>query len=257
MKKNILVAAVGVLMAFFYQTAQAGAAGPVLKEARANVTAVFSRIDSALTKAVGEVSADPAKTLGGLCSSLPAASCSFVDDKGKITATFPEEYKNIVGSDVSKQAHVAKILKTHKPVMGEVFASLQGFDAVAIYRPVFSGKKFTGAVGILVKPDAMLSGALASLEGKDGFHFWVMDKAGLQLYDPDKTQVGKNLLTHEMFTGHETVQALIKRVAAHSTGEGEYKYYKLGTKDMATKLTRWDTVGLYGTQWRLAVVELK
>ncbi len=237
------------------QAARSGARGTVLKEARADVAEVFVRIDSALAQAAREVPADAAKTLGGLCSSLPAASCAVVDDKGKITAIFPDEYKNLVGSDVSKQDHVAKILKTHKPVMGKVFTSLQGFAGVGIYQPVFSkDKKFSGAVGILVKPEVLLSGVLAALEGKDGFNFWVMDKAGRILYDPDKTQIGKMLFSDEIYSQYKHLRTLGKKIAARGNGEGEYEFYKTGTRDTVIKLAKWDSVGLYGAQWRLVAV---
>ena len=234
------------------------AAAVVLKAAKADATAVFAKIDSSLADAAREVPRDAAKTLEGLCSSLPAASCAFVDDKGRIIGIFPEEYKNLVGSDVSKQDHVAKLLKTHKPVMGEVFTSLQGFSAVGIYRPVFSkAGKFSGAVGILVKPEVVLSDVFSASEGKDGFNFWVMDKTGRILYDPDKTQIGKILSTDEVYIRYEKLQALAKKIAVSGRGEGEYEYYKTGSREVVAKLASWDTIGLYGTQWRLVAVTRK
>ena len=268
MKKLVYAAVAGLFIVWVTRAESTGpgataAARPaagvlVLKKAKADTTAVFARIDSGLAKAAREVSLDAAKTLAGLCSSLPAASCALVDDKGKIIAIFPEEYKNLVGADVSKQGHMAKLLKTHKPVMGEVFTSLQGFAAVGIYQPVFSkAGKFFGAVGILVKPEVLLSGVLSSSEGKDGFNFWVMDKTGRLLYDPDKTQIGRVLSTDEIYIQYEKLQALVKRIAVSGKGEGEYEYYKLGSSDVVAKQARWDTIGLYGAPWRLVAITQK
>ncbi len=265
MKKSVYAAVAGLFIMCFSRAESAGtgaiavarpAAGAVvLKKAKADAMAVFARIDSGLAKAAREVFPDAAKTLAELCSSLPAAGCSFVDDKGKITGIFPEEYKNLVGSDVSKQDHMAKLLKTHKPVMGGVFTSLQGFAAVGIYQPVFSKtKKFSGAVGVLVKPEVLLSGVLSSSEGKGGFNFWVMDKTGRLLYDPDKTQIGRVLSTDEIYIRYEKLQALVKKIAVSGKGEGEYEYYKFGSRDMVAKQARWDTIGLYGAQWRLVAI---
>ena len=267
MKKLIYAAAALVIVyssqAHSAATGATAAARPaagvlVLKKAKADATAVFARIDSGLAKAARGGSQDADKTLAGLCSSLPAASCSLVDDKGKIIAIFPAEYKNLVGSDISKQDHMAKLLKTHKPVMGEVFTSLQGFAAVGIYHPVFSkAKKFSGGVGILVKPEVLLSGVLSSSEGKGGFNFWVMDRTGRLLYDPDVTQIGRVLSTDPIYIQYEKLQALVKKIAVSGKGEGEYEYFRLGSSDVVSKQASWDTIGLYGAQWRLVAITPK
>lgn len=242
---------------------QAKAARPasnaaILREARKDVAAALARIDTALSQAVPKVSSDPAGTLEGLCTSLSAASCAVIDKDAKITAVYPKPDARLVGSDVSKQNHVAKLLKSHKPVMGDIFTALQGFSGAAIYHPLFSDKKkFIGGVGALIKPEDLLAGVLTPLEGKDGLHFWVMDTYGRILYDPDKSQVGKILFSDPLYSPYKELLALGKRIAAHGKGKGEYKFFRTGGKELVTKSALWDTVGLHGARWRLVLVQPK
>ncbi len=230
----------------------------ILQEARKDVAAAFARIDSALSQAVPKVSSDPAGTLEGLCTSLSAASCAVIDREGKITATYPKQDARLVGADVSKQDHAAKLLKSHKPVMGDIFTALQGFSGAAIYHPLFSDQgEFIGGVGALVKPEDLLTGVLTPLGGKDGRYFWVMDTYGRILYDPDKSQVGKMLFSDPLYSPYKELLALGRRIAAHGKGKGEYKFFRTGGKELVTKSALWDTVGLHGARWRMVLVQPK
>ncbi|MCX5795759.1 MAG: hypothetical protein NTY77_09720 [Elusimicrobia bacterium] len=265
--KNFICASVALLLQV--PASAAGAAGSakaarpasdaaILQEARKNVVAAFARIDSALSQAVPKVSSDPAGTLEGLCKTLSVASCAVIDKQGKITAMAPKENERFVGMDISKQDHAAKLLKHHQPVMGDVFTALEGYSGVGIYHPLFSDKgQFSGGVGVLVKPEELLAGALTPLEGKDGPQFSVIDTYGRLLYDSDKSQVGKMLFSDPLYSPHEDLLALGRRIVARTKGKGEYKFFRNGSKELVTKSALWDTAGLHGARWRLVLVQPK
>jgi len=264
MKSFICAAAVLLLQAPFAQAAGPGRAkakhptanAAVLREAHLAVTAALTRIESALAQAAPKTAADPSGTVESLCATLPAASCAVLDARGRITAIAPKENAGLVGADVSQQDHAAKLLKKRKPVMGDVFVALQGYPSVGIYRPLFSDQKeFAGGVGVLVKPEVLLKGALAPWEGRDGRHFWVMDTYGRVLYDSDETQVGKMLFSDPLYSPHKKLLALSRRIAAQAKGKGEYRFLRAGGTEVVAKSALWDTVGLHGARWRLVLVQ--
>ncbi|MDD5629397.1 MAG: cache domain-containing protein [Elusimicrobia bacterium] len=260
MRNIVCAAAFLLLQAPFAQAAESAPStdAAALKEARQAVTAVLSRIDSALAQAAPKTAADPAGTLEGLRQGLPVATCAVMDRQGKLTAVAPKENERFVGTDISKQDHAVKLLKSHKPVMGEVFTAVEGFVGVGIYRPLFSGKKeFAGGVGVLVKPEDLLAAALDPLQGKDGRYFWVMDTSGRVLYDADKPEIGKMIFSDPLYSPYPELLALGKRIAARAQGRGEYKFSQTGGKEVVAKSALWDTVGLHGARWRLVLARPK
>ncbi len=57
-----------------------------------------------------------------------------VDAGGRILHTYPFNPK-FIGMDISSQDHVREIMKTHKPVVSDVFEALQGFRSIAFHVP--------------------------------------------------------------------------------------------------------------------------
>ena len=65
-----------------------------------------------------------------------------VDEKGVIRDDFPDS--NAVGLDISHQNHVVTLMREHKPVISEVFRTIEGVDAIALHVPVFRGLNLKG-----------------------------------------------------------------------------------------------------------------
>ncbi|MGP8096082.1 MAG: hypothetical protein ACLPUH_02010 [Steroidobacteraceae bacterium] len=56
---------------------------------------------------------------------------SRVDEKGVIRDDFPDI--NAVGLDISHQKHVVALMRDHKPVISEVFRTIEGVDSIALH----------------------------------------------------------------------------------------------------------------------------
>jgi transcriptional regulator with PAS, ATPase and Fis domain len=68
-----------------------------------------------------------------------------VNNSGRIVYTTPY-YPNSIGADISKQKHVAAILKDHKPIISDVFNAVQGYQAIVIHYPVYKNGLFDGTI---------------------------------------------------------------------------------------------------------------
>ncbi|MBI4838321.1 MAG: cache domain-containing protein [Nitrospirae bacterium] len=80
-------------------------------------------------------------------------SITRMDEGGTIIYTVP--FSRVIGSNISEQKHVQEILKKHKPVISDVFKTVQGFDAVALHVPVFKGAVFKGTIAIVINFESL------------------------------------------------------------------------------------------------------
>ena len=66
-----------------------------------------------------------------------------VDSTGILKFTYPLN-DSVIGMDISKQSHIKTIIETHKPIVSDVFTSVQGFRTIAYHVPVIINNKYQG-----------------------------------------------------------------------------------------------------------------
>ncbi len=104
-----------------------------------------------------------------------------IDRQGRIVYTVPVDPKAI-GADVSRQPHNAFIMRTHQPVLSDIFTAVQGYRAVAYAIPVFQGHDYRGCLTILISFDYLAASYLERLHlGNQGFS-WVLSQNGKVIY---------------------------------------------------------------------------
>jgi hypothetical protein len=86
-----------------------------------------------------------------------------------------------------------------------------------------------------------------------------MQTDGLILYDQDPDQINKNIFTDPMFEPFSDLISFSRTVAYNPSGAGSYDFYKKGYQDkvVVKKDAVWDTVKLYGNEWRIVVMEIE
>jgi len=188
MIKRIFVLVIGVL---FLSAAGALCMNMVdmasaLSKVKKGVTKVFSSIDKELSETAGELS-------GVNCEGVKARKilnelskrrdyiidCAFVDTAGRMAVVEPKEYKKYEGTDIGKQSQIRAVRQYKKPVLSNVFRSVEGIQAIDFEYPVFSGKNtFAGAVSMLVRQDALFGDSAAPFLWDKSCKLWVMQKDG-------------------------------------------------------------------------------
>jgi len=235
---------------------------PVVKDVKKAIDSTLSEIDKDLKTAAKELAGtdlkgDAArKILNDLRKYRPyVIDCSIIDANGIKITIEPAEYKQFEGEDRSGLPSVMALLKTKKPVMSDVYNSAEGIHAVSIGYPIFSDKgEFLGAVRMLIRHEIFLKPLAENRPCK----VWVMQKNGLIVYDVDPEEIGKNIFFDSMFKPFEDLISFSKTVSLSKKGAGSYSFYANGIKDktLVEKIAAWDTAGLYGTEWRVVVMEI-
>jgi hypothetical protein len=179
--------------------------------------------------------------LRGLCERNSfAVDCAFVDRAGRMKMVEPQAYGKFEGADISGQEQVKRLHHSGKPVMSDVFLSLEGFEAVDLEHPVFSPQNMlVGSVSVLMKPEDLMSGILSEDAGKESpLEIWVMQVDGRVLYRGKKLKSGLDFLSSV---------PLMECITREKEGHG---FSGLSGKGSG-KDVFWTTVSLHGTEWRI------
>lgn len=115
-----------------------------------------------------------------------------VDGRGRIIYTAPFTPKAI-GQDISGQRHIQEAMRTHKPVVSDVFKSVQGFDMVALHVPVLKNGIYQGTIGIGINFQNLAKRYLEGIRiGKTGYA-WMISRDGKELYCPVPGHTGNSV----------------------------------------------------------------
>ena len=137
-----------------------------------------------------------------------------VDAQGRIIYTSPYDPKAI-GRDISSQKHIREIMETRRPVISDVFFTVQGYSAVALHVPVFKDGNYQGTIAAVVNFQSLAKRYLEVIKvGKTGYA-WVISRDGIELFCPIPGHVGHSVfdncrdfpsilaMAREMVKGHE------------------------------------------------------
>ena len=183
--------------------------------------------------------------------------CSFVNQKGVMKVVEPLKYKKYEGSDISAQEQVARVIRTQKPVLSNVFRSVEGFYSFDFEYPVINKSgTYAGSISFLVKPETFFRPFLDQILNKRPVEIWVMDSNGFVIYDRDKGQIGRNVFKDDMYKPFPELIKACHQISARSDGTTEYEFYSAVTKEKVLKKASWTTVMLYGVEWKIVYAEL-
>lgn len=243
--------------------ASAGDKGAILSGAIKGVNNVFMDYDKVLSSSAGglsEVDYDTQEARDILTDALnktPYAIEYAIVDAGDILVTIePSQYKSSEGANISNQAHVKKLKETGKPIMSGIFTTVEGFDAAAVHYPIYSKDDIlSGELSLLIMPQKVIGETVRPLLEGTKIEVWAMDIDGRVLYDADTSEIGKNLFSDPVYQPYPELRSLSRSIADQKSGTGEYSFLRQGTNEEVKKQAQWDTVGLYGAEWRIIVTK--
>jgi PAS domain S-box-containing protein len=141
--------------------------------------------------------------------------------------TYPEK-KESIGADISRQPHVQRFLESRTTLVSGVFPAVQGFDAIALYVPVFkngpSGKAFAGGVAMLIRTDAFSVRAFRNAAILNPNPMAAINTEGQIIAASDESYIGADgeLYLIDVFGGSlqsDTLVAAIQRATVNQTPE--------------------------------------
>lgn len=178
-------------------------------------------------------------------------SIARVGADGHIVYTYPEE--KAIGRSILDQAHVKVLFDTHRPVVSEVFLSVQGFEAVALHVPVFDGEgRFAGSLAALIAFDAISSRYLEQIRIGDGGHARLLSREGIELYCPLPGHIRKSI--RQNAKDFPELQQVVDRMLSGEHGVGVYRFPdEQGRRELTTRRIYFVPIPLENTFWSVSV----
>lgn len=174
-----------------------------------------------------------------------------VNEHGIITYNYPDSRTQ--GIDISGQSHVRELLRERKPVISDVFRAVEGFDAVAVYAPAFSGEEFKGGVVVLINFESLAHHYVEVIRVGETGYAWMLSRDGTILYTPVPGLSGKSV--SEATRNLPPLKRMVDRMLAGEEGNTTYIYDRIGDQQVAAtrKYATYLPVWIGNTFWSIAV----
>lgn len=178
-------------------------------------------------------------------------SVTRVSEKGVILYTVP--HKSSIGTDISGQKHVREILAGHKPVVSDVFRTVQGKDGVALHVPVFRGAVFKGTIAVVMDFRNLARRYIEVIRVGETGYAWVVSREGTMLYSPVPGFTGRSIF--DVSGEYPSLAALAKDVVRGGQGSATYVFDRIGPRKVAPfrKHGVYLPIRLGNTFWSIAV----
>jgi PAS domain S-box-containing protein len=179
------------------------------------------------------------------------SSITRVDEYGVIIFTVP--YPQSIGSDISRQKHIRDILKNRKPVLSDVFRTVQGFEAVALHVPVFKGNTFKGTIAVVIDFKSLAKQYLEVIRIGETGSAWVISRDGVELYDPVPGYTGKSVF--ESCKRFPSLTPMVQEMLKGRQGVATYTFDRIGEQRVVPVIKHavYMPIHIGNTFWSIAV----
>jgi PAS domain S-box-containing protein len=174
-----------------------------------------------------------------------------VDAHGKIIFTYPDT--NAAGSDISYQKHITQIMKTHKPVVSDVFTAVQGFRTIAVHVPVFNGNTYDGSLAFLLSFDHIAQKYIKNITVRQSGYAWVVSANGIEISSPYPEHIGQNVF--DLYKGFPDIISMLDNMLQQKQGITTYHYNRIrgNSNEIVLKHAVYLPVLLGNTFWSIVV----
>lgn len=254
-----------------YRTGRAAAADkavpPFLQIVNKHIVNYFYRLGVELAHTADHIasqgigSPESRKEILEICKKYPyITNCAIVSPDGKLAVIEPAEFKSSEGMDISGQAHYVKLKETRKPVLSDIFESVQKFKSISLQYPVIGeNSKFIGSVSILIKPELFFHDILSPLISGLPVTVLLVQTDGVLLFSQAKEEISQNIFEKNMFKNIKNFEELTAMIKRDESGSAELIFAdgpgaSTSEAALAGEVKRnvyWLTCGLFDTKWRL------
>lgn len=265
LRRMFLCLAVFCSICFSYAFPQDMRAEDILEFFRSHANSSLQTLDINVQETVniigknGLTSPEAKAALGKLYVSTPfLTDCAILNYKGVMLIVEPPVAKKLEGKDLSQQEQVKELHNNKKPLLSKMFMAVEGTYGIVLQYPIFSSTgQFMGSVSAFFKPQAFFSPLAETILKDSKFEVWVVDDSATIIYDQDKEEIGKNIFTDEIYKSYPDCIKFVKNTIDEDSGKGSYEFLSKGLSQPVKKEGVWKSVGLHGSKWHIAVIEVK
>ncbi len=170
---------------------------------------------------------------------------SRIDTNGYIVASAPD--KKVIGVNVKNQKHNNWALKHRKPLVSDVFKTVQGEYAIAVVFPVFYEKKFQGLISVLVPFDFFARSFLLDLKFGENSKTYLIQKDGTILFSENSDEIGESFFEIPQCLACEPVTDLFSTKGTH------FREFQLADNSDKEAFVYYKTINVPQNEWKLLI----
>ena len=208
-------------------------------KARVDMLTVLAKVQGRVNVELGsldESAAVAAQDLGTVGLSGPAAdeiltavlnnndvvrTAVTINRNGTVMAARPGSSVGLIGVDLSYQPVVAEALATRRTVLTGLVPLDEGGFAALLEYPVFDyNGTMLGIVSLSFQPADLVRPLADEVMKETPYTIMVIQPDGVQLYDPDPEEIGRNTLSDPMYAGFPEIREIAQRAAGNWSGSG-------------------------------------
>jgi hypothetical protein len=178
----------------------------------------------------------------------------------KFIAIEPSKYSDIEGT-VSEFPYNIFTPSTDpiQTVLEGPFTLVEAGYGSCIMAPIFnSNNQMIGSLSLAFDQSALINATATQVCAGTPYVIWASDTDGNMIYEVTASEVGTNLFTDPTISTWTTLQTFSHKMVSETAGYGTYEYFNYeGTDKTVTKQAYWATVGIYDTEWRLIITNVK
>jgi PAS domain S-box-containing protein len=152
-----------------------------------------------------------------------------VDARGKIVFTVPFS-PNAIGQDISGQKHVQEVMRSHKPVVSDVFKAVQGFDMVALHVPVLNNGIYQGTIAIGINFQNLAKRYIEGIRIGNTGYAWMISRDGKELYCPVPGHTGNSV--YENCKKYPEIIAMAEEMVKGKQGVTTYTFDQIRDRNV-------------------------
>lgn len=176
-----------------------------------------------------------------------------VDAHGIILYTYPLT-ESVIGNDISYQKHVSEVIAKQKPVLSDVFMSVQGYPAIALHVPIMDGNVYKGSLAMLIPIDKLGKQNLGKIKIRGTGNVWLLSENGVEIYCPVAGHEGK---LYSDITDHDkSTISILDRIKTQEFGTGNSIHHQEmidGKVKYIMKYVTFYRVSLENTYWTILI----
>ena len=172
-----------------------------------------------------------------------------VNAQGKIIYTYPDTAA--IGKDITYQQHILYIMKTHKPVVSDVFTAVQGFRTVAVHLPVFRDSVYQGTLAFLLSFDQIAKKYIEGIKVRKSGFAWVVSENGIEISSPYKDHIGKNVF--ELYKDNPEMISMLNKMLKREQGSTTYHNGRNNNGESVLENAVYMPVKIGNTFWSIVV----
>ncbi len=213
-----------------------------------------SMIEAADEISAGKTDPDASKqVLANLYQkSTLAQTILYANENMIVVSAYPDIILSSVGSDQSSYGTNEAYYAGKKIALTEYLHLDDGTNASVLSAPVYADGEWKGYISMSFDSSRLFGDIEKYLFETYGYHLCVLQTDGLQVYDYDLRERGKNIITDPSYP--EDVKTAAQKIINETSGTTEYTYQKTGSDESVHKTVVWDTLEFGGQTWRVLIL---